>query len=46
MDDVKGFGSDSQTFGGSNSIFTLILLFFLIMLLFGKGGSRLFGEEK
>jgi len=45
MDEVKGFGSDSQLFGGSNSFFTLIILFFVIFLLFGKGG-RLFSEEK
>jgi uncharacterized membrane protein len=46
MDDVKGFGSDGGLFGGGN-IFTIIIILFLVMFLFGgKGGFRLFGEEE
>jgi uncharacterized membrane protein len=48
MDDVKGFGGDGGLFGGgSGSIFTILIILFLVMFLFGgKGKFRLFGEEE
>ena len=47
MDDIKGFGDDNELFGRGSYIFTIIILFFLLMLLFGgKGGFKLFGDEE
>ena len=48
MDDVKGFGGDGGLFGGgSGSIFTILIILFLVMFLFGgEGKFRLFGEEE